>query len=594
MIAKDLLSQLSAMEHSLRDFSFEELATDEAAVLKKTFEMFKRNLENKIFQPSASISIKNSNDLFEEPELPQEHHSEATDSNMLIAKVSHEIRTPLNGIIGFTDLLREDNDLNDKQLEQVVAIQKASYSLMEIINELLEYSKLSVGAEVFESVDFNFRNVVGDVVYLCNTLLADKNVNLNVTIGNNVPEVLLGDPSKLTQVLLNLIGNAIKFIDKGNIDLEIQAIMQERRTLLTFTIADGGIGISEENLKHIFDSFKQAETNTYMTYGGTGLGLSIVKQIIEQLGGKIGVTSELGVGTTFEFSIPFEIGNTDCLAKKERAQSQISVQDKEIVRGMRILVFEDNVLNQRLIEQRLKAWECKTYITDNAQYGLNILANHKIDLVLMDLKMPGMSGFEITELIRSFENPNTQPIPVVALSADFSVQDREKCDACGINDFIMKPYSSEELFQKLVDNKKPINQASIMAFNPIRPDTIENKLDKIDLSEILEDCLGQVELLQELMALFKQNALAFIGNMLIHLQNSDSEQIGFAAHKIKAGLKMLQSKGLLDIIEQIEKCCHSDQDMKQLQTLYDRFLEEYPKAEKAIDTAMAELLKSKG
>lgn len=583
------------MEQSLHDFSFEEIPFDEAIELKKTFETFKENLENKIFQPCAITTVTDPLDFQNEAALLKNKNSEINETNMLIAKVSHEIRTPLNGIIGFTDLLREDNDLNNGQLEQVIAIQKASYSLMEIINELLEYSKLSAGAEVFEFVDFNFRNVVGDVIYLCNTLVAEKDVNLKVTIDNRVPEVLLGDPSKLTQVLLNLVGNAIKFVDKGKIDMEIQAIMrQDNRTLLRFTIADNGIGISEENLKHIFNSFKQAEINTYITYGGTGLGLSIVKQVIEQLGGKISVTSDLGVGTTFEFSIPFEIGDHESLAKKEYAHAEISFREKELVSGMRILVFEDNVLNQRLIEQRLKVWECKTHITDNAQEGLNIIADHKIDLVLMDLKMPGMSGFEITELIRSNEQPGARSIPIVALSADFSAQDKEQCDKCGIDDFILKPYKSWELLQKLIENKRTtkIRQAMTSISKTSRPK--ENIENKIDLSAILEECLGQAELLQELMTLFKQNALEFIGNVHIHLQNAERTQIGFAAHKIKSGLKMIQSKGLLDIVEQIEQGCHSGQDMKCLQSLYENFLEEYPKVEDVIDTALEEILKSKG
>ena len=595
MKAKDLLSQLSHIEQSLHNFSFEELTSEEASYLKKNFETFKKSLENKIFQPIASVSLKNPDQFMVEPELLEEKKSEHINPNLLIAQVSHEIRTPLNGIIGFTDLLKEDDDLNNRQLEQVSAIQKASYSLMEIINELLEYSKLSTGLETFESVDFNFRNVVGDVAYLCNTLVSDKDVNLNVTIADNVPNVLLGDPSKLTQVLLNLIGNAIKFVEKGNIEVEVEAkSKEEAKTLLVFTIADTGIGISEENLKHIFNTFKQAEPNTYKEYGGSGLGLSIVRQIIEQLGGNITVTSELGIGTTFEFSMPFQIGNNAYLTKNNRTEIKPRTKEKDILRDMRILVFEDNILNQRLIDQRLKKWGCNTYITDNAQYGLHILNNHKIDLVLMDLKMPGMNGFEITKLIRSFEKPDSNGIPIVALSADFSARDKEECEESGIDDFILKPYSSEELLQKLIENKKDANSTLFSKSSSINQKAIENEQHKIDLSGILEECMGELELLEELIVLYKKNTLEFIGKVRVHLQNSESEPIGFAAHKIKSGLKMMQSKSLVDIVEQIQKCCHADPDMKRLNFLYDSFLEEYPKEENAIDSAMDKLRKSEG
>ena len=594
MKAKDLLFQLSLMEQSLHDFSFEELTADEATELQNTFKTFKKNLENKVFQPSSASTFAQSNDLPEGPKVKKKQNSENVDSSMHIARVSHEIRTPLNGIIGFTDLLREDDELNSRQLEQVNAIQKASYSLMEIINELLEYSKLSIGTETFESVDFNFRNVIGDVVYLCKTLVSEKDVKLNVSIAKNIPEVFFGDPSKLTQILLNLIGNAIKFVSKGSIDVVVRTKKTNNsKTILKFTIADTGIGISEENLKHIFDSFKQAEATTQIKYGGTGLGLSIVKQIIEQLGGQISVTSELGAGTTFDFSIPYEIGEVKNIPTENDSQFEISEKQIGAVRGMQILIFEDNILNKKLIDQRLKSWDCKTFITDNPEYGLNILSNNKIDLVLMDLKMPGMNGFEITELIRGFEKPEALSIPIIALSADFSVQDKEKCESCGIDDFIMKPYSSEVLLQKLIESRKNTKAMQSIASKSTNPNILNHKSEVVNLSNLLEECMGQLEILEEIISLFKQNALEFIGNVRIHLQNSDTEQIGFSAHKIKSGLKMLQAASLLAIVEKIQKCCHADVDFKHLQLLYDSFLVEYPMTEKAIDMEMDAIRNSK-
>jgi CheY-like chemotaxis protein/HPt (histidine-containing phosphotransfer) domain-containing protein len=590
--AKDLLSQLSHIEHSLHNFSFEELTSKEAVHLKTTFEAFKKSLENKIFEPSIPVDAKDENEFLGNDKFSISTKTQETDSNMLIARVSHEIRTPLNGIIGFTDLLKEDDDLNQQQTERVNAIQKASYSLMEIINELLEYSKLSAGIENFESVPFNFRNLVGDVIYLCNTLVSDKEVVLNVSIDSGVPVAFIGDPSKLTQILLNLIGNAIKFVETGSIDLIVQSeLTKTDHAIITFSISDTGIGISEENLKHIFDSFKQAETDTYMKYGGSGLGLNIVKQIIERLGGNIWVTSNLGVGTTFEFSIPFAISNSDNPVQKSQIRPKISTKEKDGVRGMRILIFEDNILNQRLIHQRLKTWGCKTYITDNAQFGLNVLANHKIDMVLMDLKMPNMNGFEITKLIRGFEKNAVTSIPIIALSADFSASDKEECYQCGFDDFILKPFSADELLQKLIENKKDMSKTTSEASMAINPKNKNTKRYQFDLSGILDECMGQIELLEELMVLYKQNVLEFIGNVRIHIENSDSEQIAFAAHKIKSGLKMMRSVRLLEIVEQIQKSCHSDSNMENLRFLYGSFLEEYPKAETALSRAMDKLRK---
>lgn len=592
MKAKDLLSQLSDMERSLYAFSFEELSATEATKVKKTFETFKKQLETRIFHPtSAELE---SDELTEEIETDRKTTTEPLDPTMLIARVSHEIRTPLNGIIGFTDLLKEDSSLNSGQLDQVNAIQKASFSLMEIINELLEYSKLSSGLEAIESVHFNFRNLIGDVSYLCETLVSVKDVTINVAIDDNIPMTLLGDPSKLSQVLLNLMGNAIKFVDEGNIDLSIAASSpQPDETVLTFTIADTGIGISKENLEHIFDSFRQAEVNTHLKYGGSGLGLSIVKQIIELLGGHIQVHSELGVGTTFEFSMPFKLGDDTQIARPKEIDKRANDQ-RELVKGMPILIFEDNPLNQRLIEQRLNAWGCKPFITDNAQYGLHILANHKIDLVFMDLKMPGMNGFEITELIRSFEKPDARPIPIIALSADFSKLDKEACLKSGMDGFILKPYTPEELLQTLLTYKNDEGFTLTIPSRSIAPKVIEHESEDLDLSGLWNDCMGQKELMQELVTLYKSNVLEFIGKVRIHLKDEDSEQIAFAAHKIKPGLKMLKSKGLLEIVEQIQKSCIVDADLKHLGFLYESFIDAYPKVEFAIDEALNALLKSEG
>ena len=350
MKSKDLLQHISELEKELNGFSFEKLNAEEAAHLKKSFDLFKNTLRAKISENAYTTSTSTSSDL-DAPYVPLSTEIESTsvhrngnkDESMLIAKVSHEIRTPLNGIIGFTDLLRESK-LTKQQLEHVNTIQSASNSLMDIINELLEYSKLSAGLEHFESIHFNFYSIVRDAMYLCNTLIVDKEIKLEVDMDTGIPEVLIGDPSKLSQVLLNLIGNAIKFVETGGICLKVALKKESEDQLwLEFDITDTGIGISEDNLKHIFDSFRQAEHNTYIKYGGSGLGLSIVKQIIENLKGDIKVSSSLGIGTTFKFTLPYTKGNLQ--EPQEDIQDTIKVKDKKAtIRGMKILVFEDNTL----------------------------------------------------------------------------------------------------------------------------------------------------------------------------------------------------------------------------------------------------------
>lgn len=589
MKTKDLLSQLSQLEHSLNDFSFEELSVSEASKLKKTFDLFRNQLEQTIFEPKTTENLEEeSSEILNQADSKKE---DQVDANLLVAQVSHEIRTPLNGIIGFTDLLKED-DLTKPQLERVNAIQSASYSLLEIINELLEFSKLSVGLEKFESVDFNLSGLISDLMYLCKTLLNNKEIQLEAHIDDDIPEVLIGDPSKLTQVLLNILGNAIKFVEDGSIRLGIYLKNKKSDTYcLEFVIEDTGIGISKENIKHIFDSYKQAEDYTHTQYGGTGLGLSIVKQIIENLKGDISVSSTLGTGTTFRFLIPYKKGKIKNLKKHIEKTSE--EEAKTIVKELKILVFEDNTLNQKLIEQRLKSWGCNVHVTANAQYGINILENHRIDVVLMDLKMPKKNGFEVTQLIRQSKIKQVREIPIIAVTADFSLNDRKKCSENNINDFILKPFATDELLNKLVKNTSKMNKNIGYTSNLETSDKeVFADATKINLSVIFEDCMGQIDLLEELITLYKQNALEFIGVLRVNIPLRDMNLIANAAHKIKSGLAMMQSESLHSIAVQIEQIVKAGGDQKQLQFLFDSFVKEYPLVETAIEEQVKALKKS--
>ena len=584
MKPKNLLTQLAQLEDALDNFSFEELTARDAKRLKSSFDTFKVQLEGKIFgeesdpKEGTDIPSKQLN------QSPPAHREE-----MLIATVSHEIRTPLSGIIGFADLLQEGK-LTKLQLEQVNAIRSASNNLMEIINELLEYSKLSAGLEHFEHIDFNFSSIIQDVVYLCNTLMLGKEVNLDVELDPEIPEMLVGDPSKLSQVLLNLLGNSIKFVEKGNIYLNVNLIKEKKdQVWLEFVITDTGIGISEQDLKHIFDSFKQANQHTFSKYGGTGLGLNIVKQIVHKLNGQLEVSSQLGVGTTFKFTLSYGIGKKSKLGST--AHEKFS---PKLVKDMRILVFEDNLMNQRLIEQRLKAWGCRTYITENALYGLNLLETTQIDMVLMDLRMPVMNGFEVTRRIRKSEIKRVREVPIIALTADFTVEDKQECELKGINDYILKPFVPEDLLTKIVLNR----EVRSARFNPSdrsnnADQIIVGKNEVVDLRPALDDCMGDITVLKELVQLFKLNALEFIGKVKSHLQNEDFIEVRNAAHKIKCGLAMMHSHNLYFIVEQMHNNCKNTRDIDHLKKLYECFVKKYPIVEQAMDQEL-EILENKG
>jgi CheY-like chemotaxis protein len=298
------------------------------------------------------------------------------------------------------------------------------------------------------------------------------------------------------------------------------------------------------------------------------------------------VSSQLGQGTTFKFILPYKKGNASLVAKGKNKDGLLYPQ-KEMVKDMRILVFEDNILNQRLIDQRLKSWGCITYITDNPLYGLNILKNNRVDLVLMDLRMPGMDGYQVTQRIRTMEDIDVEQVPIIALTADFSVSDKKKCDEYGINDFVLKPYSPEELLSKLIKNGRRGHRSAPVAPQVI--DSIPLPVKEIDLSAVLAECMGEIDILEELVQLFRQNALEFIGRTKFHLRNKDYEGLVFASHKMKPGLAMMKAARLHSCVRQIHERARKEANMEEIEALYSAFLEEYPRVEQAILDAVAKL-----
>ena len=564
----------------MESFSFTELKSTEASKLKQTFEAFKNGLEAKVFGTPTEKPVSNNAEL----KLGQ-----PVQESKLIANVSHEIRTPLNGIVGFLDLLKETS-LNPKQKQLVNAMDGASRNLLDVINQLLEYSTLASGQEKFEKVVFNPSNLVNEVAFLCKTLINGRDVELLINYDENIPARLLGDPSKLSQILLNLLGNAIKFVEKGEIRLDVKLKENKsRRLYLEFVVSDTGIGIANDHLKHIFESYRQAEPDTKLKYGGLGLGLSIVKEIVEKQQGCIAVSSTLGVGTTFKVILPFEKLKTQHQTSSEIIKPISKEPVSRDISGKSVLVLEDDIMTQKLMENRLDQWGCKSYITENGVFGLQLLENHRIDLLLLDMHLPGLSGFEIVKRIRSHQK--FANLPIIVLSGDAYTKRHELFDQLRIDEFILKPYNSDELFEKIHRNIKTMEQQIETSITAEVKSTNE-AVQIVDLNPILEECLGKTELLDELIRLFEQNILEFIGKTKMHLQSRNIQGVGFAAHKIKSSLKMLHAEGLIKLSEEMILECRTSNNLAMLKTLFEQFVSEYPKVEMAIQSEL-KIIKSK-
>ena len=364
-----------------------------------------------------------------------------------LSNMSHEIRTPMNAIIGLTELLLEEK-LKMPILENIRSIKYSADNLLVIINDILDFSKIEAGKVTFEHIDFDIRNSLEELRKTFEPRTNEKGLTFEISADKNVPEIIKGDPFRLNQILFNLVGNAIKFTSHGKISVHTSIIKESSNTIfLNFDITDSGIGIPLSQQSKIFESFTQANTDITRIYGGSGLGLAITKNLVQLQNGNIHMISKEGVGTTFSVSIPYAIGEYKNIADKHKKSIELAN-----LSDLNILLVEDNLMNQFVAKQFFKKWENDLIIANHGNDALSILKERAdIDLVLLDLQMPEISGFEVAAIIRAGETGVINPsVPIIALSADAFIETRRKVIEAGMNDYVTKPFKSEELYNKVI------------------------------------------------------------------------------------------------------------------------------------------------
>lgn len=366
-----------------------------------------------------------------------------------LSNMSHEIRTPMNAIIGFTNVVLKTN-LDETQKEYINAIKISGDALIVLINDILDLAKVDAGKMTFEQTPFDLSAAISTMLQLFEPKIKEKNLGLFKEYDEAIPSVIVGDPMRLRQIILNLMSNAVKFTEKGTITMSVRLLKEDADNItIEFMLIDTGIGTKENRLEHIFNNFEQAGKDTSSSYGGTGLGLAIVKQLVQLQGGTIIVKSELGKGSTFGFVMNFNktLIKEESIINKESEAIKTDIDIETLTKKVKVLVVEDVTLNQLLIKIILLDFGFDIDIVANGKIAIDYLQKNTYDIVLMDLQMPIMDGFEATIYIRNTLNLK---IPIIALTADVTTVDVEKCIAVGMNDYISKPIDEKLLYSKII------------------------------------------------------------------------------------------------------------------------------------------------
>lgn len=485
-----------------------------------------------------------------------------------LANISHEIRTPINGIAGMANLLAQHPSPDERET-YLNAIRHSAENLKVIINDILDLAAIESGKLRFEKIAFNLKDLLPSLVSTFTYQAKEKKISIGYSIDERLNKILLGDPVRLNQILINLISNAVKFTHRGSITIQCRESRQHRETSwVEIEVMDTGVGIPEEKLNTIFESFSQADASVTRRYGGTGLGLTIVKQLVELQKGSIHVVSREHAGSTFSVLIPYKIG-------KVKTITQIPKQAKKLgsinTAQLRVLLVEDNDINRLYAKSILKNWQCFIDVAENGLVAIEKIKNNFYDVVLMDVQMPVLDGYEATKAIRSMHQ--SAKVPIIALTANATPGDIEKCLLAGMNDYLPKPFTPEDLYRKLFKDLKirPVSKPIIGE----TPKTQSNSL--YNLSYLKNISGNNTGFIQEMITTFLQTLPGILEEMKQAASSSSWERLSRLAHQIKPSFTLMGLDALratILFIEEHGKNSTKTEELPQVVTTFTRKCQE--------------------
>ncbi|WP_119790290.1 GAF domain-containing hybrid sensor histidine kinase/response regulator [Flavobacterium anhuiense] len=472
---------------------------------------------------SLELSTKN-NQLYTQRKIA-ERAVLARDS--FLANMSHEIRTPLNAIIGFTDLLAQ-TELDDSQRDYIGNVQIAGENLLLIVNDILDLSKMESGNLPIESEPFNLKKTLRHVYSLLKVKV-QKEVEFNLFLDAELPDMVIGDQGRLNQILVNLIGNALKFTNEGEVTVSVKKIEEtEDSYSFKFSIKDTGIGIAKDKLETIFERFTQGEESTTRTFGGTGLGLNIVKQLVELQKGEVHVKSTLNRGSEFFFTLSYK--------KSNAREAKVKTVSNNDLGNLKILLCEDNVLNQKLAKSVINNFGFDLDIAQNGEEGIELLSQNEYNLVLMDLQMPVKDGYQTTEYIR---NEMNSAIPIIAMTAHSLVGEQERCYKVGMNAYVPKPFKQSVLLKAI---------KTVMS-----PDADAHHKRIIDMSFLDEMSGNDPEFKKDMINLFIEKIPNQVAQLEEAFKETDYDNVRKLAHNMKSSMDIFMLQDLSNCLSIIEE-----------------------------------------